>query len=71
MAPPASGAGRQRIPMAAGSFQRITELSADRYAEESVGVFRPEGIAGLCGCHTFVQAGGIQLIDVRRRLPRR
>ncbi|MCB9945583.1 MAG: hypothetical protein H6851_18425 [Geminicoccaceae bacterium] len=53
------------------AFQRITELSADRYAEESVGVFRPEGIAGLCGCHTFNQAGGIQLVDVRRRLPRR
>ncbi|MBL8215837.1 MAG: hypothetical protein JNK87_34265 [Bryobacterales bacterium] len=51
-------------------FRRILELSPQRYAEEPAGRIGPDTMADASGIHTFNEAGGLQVIDVRRRVER-
>jgi hypothetical protein len=50
------------------SFNRITRLDENEYAEEAVSTFKPAG-GRMLATHTFNQAGGLTVLDaiIRRR----
>jgi hypothetical protein len=51
------------------TFHEITELSTDRYIERPVKTVTPDFGNGLCGLHTYNQAGNIELIDAAQMMP--
>lgn len=51
-------------------LRRILELTPTRYREEPAGRLGPETAVDASGVHTFNQAAGLQLCDVRRSVER-
>ena len=48
-------------------FQHVRQLSEKEYKEERLTSYRPHGLSGVCGCHSYAAAGGQRLVDVRIR----
>lgn len=51
----------------ATTFQKITKLTIDEYAEEPVNRIEPPVGAGTIGIHTYTFSEGFEVIDVKRR----
>lgn len=51
-------------------FNEVTRLDREGYAEHPIGRLDPHWTPGLRGCHTYSSAGGIEVIDGKRLIPR-